>query len=72
MTQYLDIYGSIEKSEWKENKEVILFYSVDGVNYNDNDFETNGYYNVNIRIEEPDLKTIVNYLDVMETKKIQL
>lgn len=72
MMQYLDIYGSIKESEWKENKEAILFYSVDGVNYNDNNFETNGYYNVNIRIEAVDLKTIEKYLDVMETNKVQL
>jgi hypothetical protein len=69
--EYLDIYGSISDKEWKDNKELIMGYSVDGNNYNDNEHRMTHTddWSVDIRIHKEDLpkiKILLDYLDYNE------
>jgi len=69
--EYLDIYGSVSDEVWKENKDLIMGYSVDGTNYNDNEHRMTHTddWSVDIRILKKDvskINTLVNFMDTRE------
>ena len=70
--EYLDIYGSISDKEWKDNKELIMGYSVDGTNYNDNEHRMTHTddWSVDIRIHKEDLPKIKNLLDYLDYNEV--
>jgi hypothetical protein len=70
--EYLDIYGSISDKEWKDNKELIMGYSVDGNNYNDNEHRMTHTddWSVDIRIHKEDLPKIKNLLDYLDYNEV--
>lgn len=55
-TPYLDVYASIDIETWKKKEYDIMSYSVDGVNYNDNEHRLthDDDYSVNLRILKRD------------------
>jgi hypothetical protein len=70
--EYLDIYGSISNEGWKDYKEIIMDYSVDGTNYNDNEHRMTHTddWSVNIRILKSDLFKLELLLDYLETREV--
>ena len=70
--EYLDIYGSISNEGWKNYKEIIMDYSVDGTNYNDNEHRMTHTddWSVNIRILKSDLFKLELLLDYLETREV--
>lgn len=70
--EYLDIYGSVSDKEWKDNKELIMGYSVDGTNYNDNEHRVTHTddWSVDIRIHKEDLPKIKNLLDYLDYNEV--
>ena len=70
--EYLDIYGSVSDEVWKENKDLIMGYSVDGTNYNDNEHRMTHTddWSVDIRILKSDLLSVTKLLDYLETREV--
>lgn len=70
-TSYIDVYAGINKDrhDWKEVVEILMKYSIDGINFNEHP-DSKDTYSVNIRINNEDLSDVEDLVDYIETKEI--
>lgn len=69
---YLDLYGSVSDEVWKVYQKTIMKYSVDGINYHNNEHRMTDTddWSVNIRILKEDLWRIEPLFSYLETKEV--
>lgn len=69
---YLDLYGSVSDEVWKVYQKTIMKYSVDGINYHNNEHRISDTedWSVNIRILKEDLWRIEPLFSYLETKEV--
>lgn len=72
MSQKIDVYASVNMETWNEHKETILAFSLDGINYSNNEHRMthDDDYNVNIRINEEDLEALTVFTNFIDTLKV--
>lgn len=74
MSQQIDIYASVDIEVWKNHEATIMgMFSVDGINYHDNECRTSSDddWNLNIRINKDDLEDIEDYVTIVTSKNVE-
>lgn len=69
--KYIDVYASVDAETWKEKKNIIMCYSIDDRNYAENNENSEGDINVNIRIYQSELEDFKKFTNSCETQAVE-